>query len=56
MKAIGINGFSCSCCCKDLKPKDKVCVCTDCGAIFCEEYVKDGYFENHECDNAELFC
>ena len=47
---IGMNGFSCSECGKELKPSDKVCACADCGAIFCEDCVRAGRLENHECE------
>lgn len=50
---IGCNGFSCVCCGKALKPSDLVLACTDCAAIFCEDCVNDGSFENHNCDDYE---
>ena len=50
MKKIGAYGFSCAECGEDLKPDDRVEVCADCGAIFCEQCVKNGALANHECD------
>lgn len=49
LKPIGLNGFSCYECGKELKPSDKICACTDCGAVVCEECVTTGRFEKHEC-------
>ena len=50
MKRIGSEGFSCSCCGKNLEPNDLVEVCADCGAIFCKECAEMGELKAHSCD------
>ena len=51
LKKIGVNGFSCYECGKMLSPSDLICVCSDCGAIFCEECTLAGALDEHECDD-----
>lgn len=51
---IGNRFYSCSCCGKHLKENDLGLDCADCGAIFCEECVRNGEVEGHECENDEL--
>ena len=56
LKPIKLNGFFCHEWDKALEPNDKICVCPDCGAVVCEECVKTGRFEKHECpDDDEDF-
>lgn len=50
MKKIGVEGFACSNCGELLHKDDVVEACSDCGAIFCEECVKEGALKSHECD------
>ena len=45
------HGFECANCGKPLKPGDPHLDCPDCAAIFCEDCVRDGTFENHRCDD-----
>lgn len=52
-KPIGVAGFSCDHCGKDLKPEDKVLACSDCGALFCEDCVRAGAFDDHECEDED---
>lgn len=51
LSPIRCNGFSCTCCGRPLKVDDLMVSCADCGAIFCEECVRNGEVENHECDD-----
>ena len=50
LKPIGTNGFSCDHCGKPLRVDDLALCCPDCGAVFCEDCVKDGAFETHSCE------
>ena len=47
---IGSRMYSCSCCGRALNEDDLVVDCADCGAIFCEECVRDGEINSHECE------
>lgn len=51
LSPIRCNGFSCSCCGKLLQPADLIVSCADCGVIFCEECVRNGEVNNHECED-----
>jgi hypothetical protein len=46
--------YSCSCCGKPLQEDDLVVDCADCGAIFCEECVRNGKVKSHECDDGDF--
>lgn len=46
---ISSSGFSCSG--TPLEKGRLFCECSDCGAIYCEECVKNGMFEAHTCEN-----
>jgi hypothetical protein len=37
-------------CDNQLQPTDLIIECPDCGAIFCQECVDDGFFSTHECE------
>lgn len=50
LKPIKSKMFSCYCCGKSLKENDLVVDCADCGAIFCEECVRNGEMNNHKCE------
>ena len=51
LKPIGSGLFSCSCCGTSLKENELVVACADCGAIFCEQCVRNGEVNNHECED-----
>lgn len=51
---ISCGFYSCSCCGKSLKENDLVVDCSDCGAIFCEECVRNGEVEKHQCDDGDI--
>lgn len=51
LNPISMCGFSCNGCGWPLDEDSLVCVCKDCGAVYCEECVKTGVFETHTCDN-----
>lgn len=51
LKPIGNNFYACNGCGKDLREGDLVCDCAECGAMYCEECVRDGTFENHDCQD-----
>ena len=50
LKPIKSRMFNCSFCGKSLKETDLVIDCADCGAIFCEDCVRNGEIEAHECE------
>ena len=45
------SGFSCNGCGAPLEKGSLFCDCTECGAIYCAECVKNGIFEAHTCEN-----
>ena len=49
-RPIGSRGCACCGCHKALAPEDKVVDCPDCAGIFCEDCIKDGTFDEHECE------
>ena len=50
---IGCSCYSCAACGKSLKPETLALDCPDCAAIFCEDCVEDGAFEDHKCEDYE---
>lgn len=54
LRHMGNRFYSCSCCGKHLTEKDLGLDCADCGAIFCEECVRNGEVENHVCDDGDF--
>lgn len=51
---MGVRGFSCVACGKQLAPEDLVAACSDCGAIFCKPCVEAGELDRHVCDPEDL--
>lgn len=45
------GGMGCAHCGTTIKPGDKYADCADCGAIFCENCVRDGTYEHHDCED-----
>lgn len=45
------NGYGCAHCGHPIKRGDLMLDCPDCAAIFCETCVRDGTFENHQCED-----
>lgn len=54
LRPIGSKFYSCSCCGKGLKEDDLVVDCADCGAIYCEECVRNGEMSVHLCDEGDI--
>lgn len=54
LRPIGSNFYSCANCGKSLTVECKVLDCADCGAIFCEQCVRDGSFESHQCSEDDF--
>lgn len=48
---IRMSGFACAFCGQTLNIGDLHVVCPDCGALFCEDCVKDKTFADHYCGN-----
>lgn len=45
------GGMGCAHCGSAIKRGELHLDCPDCAAIFCETCVRDGTFENHQCDD-----
>lgn len=45
------GGMGCVHCGSAIKRGELHLDCPDCAAIFCETCVRDGIFENHQCDD-----
>ena len=54
LRPIRSRFYSCVCCGKNLKEDDLAVDCADCGAIYCEECVRNGEMNNHECDAGDF--
>ncbi len=45
------GGMGCAHCGRSIRQGGLHLDCPDCAAIFCETCVRDGTFENHQCDD-----
>ena len=54
LEPMSTNGFGCVHCGKPIRKGDLALCCPDCAAIFCEDCVRDGTFENHSCEDYDF--
>jgi hypothetical protein len=55
MRTMDVVGMGCSCCGCAIPVGALFLDCADCGAIFCEDCVNDGSFDNHCCEDDEEY-